>query len=405
MSQTLSAAPGPLVFDGRANTPAIQLPDGTVQQPFLTPVQHPAPFRNGHLNLDTFSPVNENGSFEFDRVLKSQKVNRRVKPKHVFRAFWKPAYLVLRPNGLSVYKDEEATRLRASISLSEVTAVAPIKSHRSSRQYVFAIFTGSKNYRFQALSDKDMGDWIERIRAESRINEDEEALFALSKKCDASLPNRQRIYETTDYSDVECPERASSPEFGRDLPSTLRSRRLMAPQDFSGNDVTSYSEWSDGPGSNASIHSRSRTSFQDLSSSAPASQLPALPREGNRNHELPAPRNPERVICHGYLQCLKIKGGVRHWKRLWVVLRAKNLAFYKNEQEYSAVKIIPMEQIFDATEIDPVSRSKKFCLQIITEEKIYRLCTPDEESLTKWLGALKSILVGRKKKEHPTGAS
>jgi hypothetical protein len=82
MSQTLSA-PGPLAFEGHANTPAIHLPDGTVQQPFLTPVQHPAAFRNGHVNLDTFSPVNENGSFEFDRVLKSQKVNRRVKPKHV----------------------------------------------------------------------------------------------------------------------------------------------------------------------------------------------------------------------------------------------------------------------------------------------------------------------------------
>jgi hypothetical protein len=64
-----------------------------------------------------------------------------------------------------------------------------------------------------------------------------------------------------------------------------------------------------------------------------------------------------------------------------------------------------MEQIFDATEVDPVSRSKKFCLQIIAEEKIYRLCTSDEESLTTWLGALKSILVGRKKKENPSGTS
>lgn len=40
-------------------------------------------FRNGHLNLDTFSPVNENGSFEFDRVLKRGKVYCRMKSKHV----------------------------------------------------------------------------------------------------------------------------------------------------------------------------------------------------------------------------------------------------------------------------------------------------------------------------------
>ncbi|KAL4919715.1 hypothetical protein BDW62DRAFT_178289 [Aspergillus aurantiobrunneus] len=394
----MRTAPGPLIFEG-PSTPAIHLPDGTVQQPFLTPIQSTTSHRNGHMNLDTFSPVNENGSFEFDRVLKSKKVNRRVKPKHVFRAFWKPAYLVLRPNLLSVYKDEEATRLRASISLSEVTAVAPIKAHRSSRQYIFAIFTSSKNYRFQALSDKDMEDWITRIRSESRINEDEEALLALSQKQekqDAMALNKQRIYDTTDHSDTEYRERASSPEFGRDAPRGQRSKSLAAPQDYSTNDITSYSEWSDGPGSNTSIRSKSRRSIHDLSSSAPAIQQSALSRETGKPHEAIL-RDPERVVCSGYLQCLRIKGGVRHWKRLWVVLRAKSLAFYKDEQEYSAVQIIPMAQIFDAAEVDPMSRSKNFCLQIIAEEKIYRLSTPDEESLAKWLGALKSIIVARKK--------
>lgn len=71
--------------DGHAKTPAIQLPDGTVQHSSaqLRPTPPTANYRNGHVNLDTFSPVNENGSFEFDRVLKSGKVHRRVKHKHV----------------------------------------------------------------------------------------------------------------------------------------------------------------------------------------------------------------------------------------------------------------------------------------------------------------------------------
>ncbi|KAL4931495.1 PH domain-containing protein [Aspergillus undulatus] len=401
-------APGPLVFEGlNTNTPAIHLPDGTVQQSFLTPLQDPAALRNGRMNLDVFSPVNENGSFEFDRVLKSKKVNRRVKPKHVFRAFWKPAYLVLRPNLLSVYKDEEATRLRASISLSEVTAVAPIKSHRSSRQCVFAIFTSSKNYRFQALSDTDMEDWITRIRAESRLNEDEEALLALSKKQEkqnTAALNRQRVYDTTDHSDTEFQGRTSSPEFGRELPSSSR-KKSVAPIDFSANDITSYSEWSDGPGSNTDVRSKSRPSINKLSSSALTGQSSALANDAGKAQEVGVLRDPERVVCSGNLQCLKIKGGVRHWKRLWVVLRAKSLSFYKDEQEYSATEIIPMSQIFDVAEVDPMSRSKNFCLQIIAEEKIIRLSTPDEESLTKWLGALKSIIVARKKLASPIAAS
>jgi hypothetical protein len=57
-----------------------------------------------------------------------------------------------------------------------------------------------------------------------------------------------------------------------------------------------------------------------------------------------------------------------------------------------------MSQVINAAEIDPVSRSKNYCLQIITEDRpIYRFCAPDEESLAKWLGGLKSIIVARRR--------
>ncbi|KAF9894590.1 hypothetical protein FE257_006478 [Aspergillus nanangensis] len=395
MDPLLSTSPGSPP-EGHAKTPAIQLPDGTVQHSSLPrPTPPTATFRNGHVNLDTFSPVNENGSFEFDRVLKSGKVQRRVKHKHVFRASWKSAYLVLRPNLLSVYKDEEATRLRASITLSEVTAVAPVRSSRSNRQNVFGIFSPSKNHRFQATSAKDAEDWIHRIRTETRVDDEDEAFLANPNKDKTTSTNKSRIDETTDHSDLENLERPSSLEYGR-APSPPRSpRRLAIHQDYSGHDITSYSEWSDGPGSNTSIPLRSKTSIQHLPAGDTAQSPPS--RETSRGHEPGVLRDPERVVCNGYLQCLRIKGGVRQWKRLWVVLRPKSLGFYKDEQEYSAIKIIPMTQVIDAAEVDPMSRSKLFCLQIIAEEKSYRFCSTDEESLAKWLGSLKSILVARKK--------
>lgn len=54
--------------------------------------------------------------------------------------------------------------------------------------------------------------------------------------------------------------------------------------------------------------------------------------------------------------------------------------------------------MINAAEIDPISRSKTCCLQVITEDRpIYRFCAPDEESLAKWLGALKSVIVARKR--------
>jgi hypothetical protein len=105
--------------------------------------------------------------------------------------------------------------------------------------------------------------------------------------------------------------------------------------------------------------------------------------------------DPERVIRQGWLQVLRSKGGVKQWKNSWVVLRPKTLSFYKNEQEYSAVRLFSMSSVIDAAEIDPVSRSKQFCLQLILEDKAYKCCAPDEDSLAKWLGSLKSVLVKR----------
>jgi len=64
-----------------------------------------------------------------------------------------------------------------------------------------------------------------------------------------------------------------------------------------------------------------------------------------------------------------------------------------------------MSQVIEAADVDPVSRSKNFCLQVIAEEKSYQLCTPDEESLAKWLGGLKSIIIARKKLEASASAT
>ncbi|KAJ5408881.1 hypothetical protein N7509_002764 [Penicillium cosmopolitanum] len=341
-------------------------------------------------NPGHFLPVNEHGSFAFDRVLKTGKVFRRVKHKHVFRASWKSAYLVLRPNLLSVYKDEETTRLRVSITLSEVTAVATVKTPRSTRKHVFGIFTPSKNYRFEAPSERDAEDWIDRIRAETPRDEDDQAFLALSHKREPPTIQRQFVDDTTDHSDQDAIARASSPELGR----------ALSP-DYSGNEITSYSELSDGPPPTRSSRLRSMPSIHTLSISAPEDKpvSSSLPRDTSRQSDLGILRDPERVVCQGYLQGLRIKGTVRQWKRLWVVLRPKTLAFYKDDQEYSALKIISMSQVIDAAEVDPMSRSKRFCLQLIAEEKTYRLCAPDEESLARWLGAMKSIFAARKKLE------
>lgn len=364
-----------------------------------TPLQS---FKSGHLNLNTFSPVNQNGSFEFDRVLKSGWVNRRVKSKGAWKPTWKQTYLVLRPNLLSMYKHDDETGIRASITLSDVTAVAPVK--KANLANVFGVFSLSKNYHFQGSSAIDTADWIERIRKESRIDIHDEIAIASPVAANEGPENRYP-YETTDLSGDDG-DRPNSPEMShwpvrrqrdnRSRASTMQ-RQPSALHDFSGNEMmTSYSDFSDPPATGTSVP---RTEVGPVEKPASAttveSQRPNVARNASRISVFEVSTDAERVIRQGWLDCLKTKGAVKQWKKLWVVLRPKNISFYKNEQEYSAVRIVSMSSVINAAEVDPISRSKNYCLQLIVEDKTYRFCAPSEDSLAKWLGALKSVLARR----------
>jgi PH domain len=176
-------------------------------------------------------------------------------------------------------------------------------------------------------------------------------------------------------------------------------------QSYSGNDHGSYSDFSDTgffPDSSLSLPRRSAENRDpNAADTIYKADRPAV----NRNisvvsaSEAAKPTDEERVIYHGWLYLLKTRRGMRQWKSLWCVLRPKSFILYKNEDEYSALLILPFPQIVNAVEIDAQSKSKKHCFQIITEERNWRFCAMGEEELAKWLGALKSLLARRKEKE------
>lgn len=131
--------------------------------------------------------------------------------------------------------------------------------------------------------------------------------------------------------------------------------------------------------------------------------LAADPQERKPFYQAAQTSDPDGVLWHGYLECLKHHSSVRQWKRYWIVLRPKNLALYKSEEEYAALLILPFSSILDAVETDPVSKGRHYCMQIITDERSYRFSCADEEDLSKWLGALKSTLAKKKdSRQHPT---
>lgn len=286
---------------------------------------------------------------------------------------------------------------------------------------MFGLFSPSRNYHLQAVSDTDAKSWVDAIRTEARIDEEEEESMILSSPLMEGNMHQnlgQRIQQSKERLDQERLASSSPEPKDKNSRATTRDgvripgirRTPVHEMEYSGAEHGSVSDFSDTAPSR--MYRNPASSFPNLAPSNITSAYtgtvpvnttyPARPAVGRKVSQQSIQNteneDPERIIWHGYLLALKSKGGVRQWKNLWVVLRPKSMAFYKDEEEYSAHLLIPMGNILSAVEIDPVSKSKAHCLQIIAEEKSYRLCAHSEEALARCLGALKSQLAKRKEK-------
>jgi hypothetical protein len=257
--------------------------------------------------------------------------------------------------------------------------------------HVFGIFLPARNYHLGASTDKEAQEWVDLIRQEARIDEEEGEMTVMS-------PTGKKTFTGFDRAkrDVISPKTASSSSETEARPTSSVAREKMHSArrpsqalNYSGNEYNSVSDFdfSDPGGLPGSTTSLPQKTAQQKRNFSQQSKIDTIPDD-------------ERVVCHGWLYVLKSKGGVRQWKKVWVVLRPKGLAIYKSDDEYSATLIIPFSSIIDAVDIDPVSRSKQYCMQVISEEKNFRFSAPDENSLAKWLGAFKSRLVKRKEAEQ-----
>ncbi|KAI9667335.1 MAG: hypothetical protein M1821_000150 [Bathelium mastoideum] len=410
--------------------------------PMPVPMPHSMPsLKQAHMNMGTFSPVNQDGCFEFDRVIKSGQVLKRTRKTKS----WAPVYLVLRPHLLSIYKDPEETRLRHQLPLHDLTATARQRDPRRKQAHVFAVFCPARTFHFAAGQDRDAGEWVAAIRAEARLDEEDEEMLMTSPggkeddvvlgggrggvgevRLDEPLPRDHSAgggggagggYSSSEAEPLGPPSRLLVSKNGRtgsatSHPAPCLPKRVVSYAEHSGPDAGSYSDDLSDAGVvsgltnsalSLSLHDHlhgDTVGHREVAHPAPAIYASSQPTHMRRNASevsgVGVLQDDERVVCQGWLHFLKSTRGMRQWKKAWVVLRPKNLAFYKNEEEYSATLILPFTTIIDAVDLDPISRRHPFCMQIIAEDRNYRLCARDEDALARWLGALKSLLTKRK---------
>ncbi|KAF3930723.1 hypothetical protein ABW19_dt0209370 [Dactylella cylindrospora] len=343
-----------------------------------------------------FSPVDERGTFMHDKIYKEGWLHQRTRKTRN----WKNRWYVLRGSAISIYKDDSERKLHRQIQLVDLTACAPLKDDK--RPNVFGLFSPARNWHLQAGNEKDSKEWVELIRRVACLEPTEEEIL-LSPIVPESQP-------------IPIPDRSSRYPIPSSPTSRAHDGRVGSfTLDYSGASMSSTSELG-GMVSQSSLAmpsggESSSSAFRPTSAATVASTAAGLPVASpiTSTEEPPPPEtgvqrkesgfsnfegqiDDSRAVWHGYLYVLKSKSGIRQWKKLWVVLRPRNIVFYKNDDEYSALKVIALESVIDVVEINPISRSKQHCMQVILENKTYRFSAGSEENLTKWLGAFKSTL-------------
>jgi hypothetical protein len=314
--------------------------------------------------------------------------------------------------------------------------VARQRDPKKKERHVFALFSPERNYHIEAPSEVEAQQWVEMIRAQARLDEEEDEIMALMSPAlerppdiDSGFFGRGAANSAsgvhtageTSASEMEVAPIQIKKNRSRSnivaSPDNMRSaarKPSLGTQHLSGAEQASYSDFSDPgplyPESTLSLslpHQQSQAEKEERARKVEeiyrpsAQQTPERPSvqrsaSGVSTRSPCRPDDSERVVYNGHLYMLRSKGGMRQWKSVWAVLRAKSLALYKNEEEYQPLHIIPFGSILEAADIDNLSRTKRHCFQVITEERQFKFCARSEEELAKWVGGFKALLAKRR---------
>lgn len=138
----------------------------------------------------------------------------------------------------------------------------------------------------------------------------------------ASIKDDQTSRYSSSASNNSKPARAPTPSSESDFSDTTFG---------SPSDVSPFAS-RDMPSSSAPLRNSSAPNSVYLSSTSTALGQDMVVRH------IDGSASEERVVREGYLLCLRSKGGIRHWKKYWAVLRANTLALYKDTEAMGQAK-------------------------------------------------------------------
>lgn len=362
------------------------------------------------------------------------------------RKTWKKRWFVLRDSQLTYYKDDKEYKPKDIISTSDIMAVAMLTDDNKPNH--FAFFTPNKNYHLRAETIQEAESWVEKLKlALDRASQKAlSSSFTRLNVLDSVAENEHNGRNMIHVGPMEFRTSQTFNTFPNKPTVNLAKRhsingpvgnlsgniqRLKFPPirpSFDSNNVSNSVD-----SNTTSLNAGSLFSGKDAAQSSCTSDygspvnkkqadfgmqqrqpLPELSQQPSINDEdddsfIQPPTNSstnisnnadinisntiesvQNILETGFL--LRFKRRYKQWRNQYVILTNNKIEFYKNERSKTPLKMIPIEDLIDVVELDAISKSKQFCMQLITPEKRIKFCAPSEDELIRWLAAIKAII-------------
>lgn len=293
----------------------------------------------------TTDPVGEN------KVLISSYLSKRSKKTHQWRNVW----VVLRNCQLSYYKNEKEYKALKVFNIDSILSFSEVKDRASNH---LAIYTNNRILHFRAANRPLFDKWINALKELDCRRQVEMGLIQSS-----GLTPKGNSGTTPERTGAEMAQSSSNEEdTGNAISAYIpNEERVM------GNSTEECAE-------QRSIGAHHTTESTNLDKSCTVEE------------------DDEFVVQQGYLQKLKKRYNI--WQKYYVVMTNKSVSFFKHQEDIKKFKVIsslPANDIIDLIELDPLSKSKKWCFLLITPTKRKRFCASSEADMLAWLSALKFL--------------
>lgn len=284
-----------------------------------------------------------------DALIYSGALYKKSTKTHSYKKKW----FVLRNSQLSYYKDSKEHKPLKVFACSDIQSFDP-RNERTFEQPHFTIYTSKKKLHLYAENQREYDLWKEGLNQ------------VIGKQ-----------------------------DFKTEHPPPL----LFSEGVFSGAEDPNYTSCASDHQSSPQNDTHMGEAFKTFQDTKEKKEL------------LSAEAGKEIIVEKGRL--LRLYKRLNQWKKLDIVLTNKALYIYKVNPKISEtlqatssiehiiecanpIKIIKVLDLVDIIELDPLSKTKIWCLLIITKAKRIRFCAESESELVKWLTAIKMLLSKRK---------